>query len=92
VPIAWIDSEEASTTSEHAPYLPMLKSVVRMRGPTEALPEGAEGFARLIERLDEEGFERLLAHAPLAITGREPTDFDEFTSVSADELAALAGV
>jgi hypothetical protein len=92
VPIAWIDSEEASTTSEHAPYLPMLKSVVRMRGPTEALPEGAEGFARLIERLDEEGFERLLAHAPPAITGREPADFDEFTGVSADELAALAGV
>ena len=30
IPIAWIDSEEASTTTDIQPYLPMLKSIVKM--------------------------------------------------------------
>ena len=30
VPIAWIDSEEASTTTDIQPYLPMLKSIAKM--------------------------------------------------------------
>jgi hypothetical protein len=92
VPVAWIDSEEASTTAEHAPYLPMLRSVVRMRAAAGADRNGGEAFARLVERLDEEAFERLLAHAPPAITRREPSGFDEFAEVTADELASLAGV
>jgi hypothetical protein len=92
VPVAWIDSEEASTTAEHAPYLPMLRSVVRMRAAAGADRNGGEPFARLVERLDEEAFERLLAHAPPAITRREPSGFDEFAGVTADELASLAGV
>ncbi|MDH3734400.1 MAG: hypothetical protein OEU54_12745 [Gemmatimonadota bacterium] len=92
VPIAWIDSEAASTTAEHAPYLPMLKSVLALRAQ-DAPPSGPEAtFARLIERLDERSFDRLVLRAPSAITERDPAGFDEFADIGADELAEAAGL
>ena len=50
VPIAWIDSEAASTTPEFDPYLGMLKSIAAMY--RRYLPEeaSAEEVARLVER------------------------------------------
>ncbi|MCL7959312.1 MAG: hypothetical protein M8861_03875 [marine benthic group bacterium] len=50
VPIAWIDSEAASTTPEFDPYLGMLKSIAAMYRFYLPVEAGAEEVARLVER------------------------------------------
>lgn len=90
VPIAWIDSEAASTTKELQPYLTMLHSIVRIA--KRYLPQNAEAsrFAEVIESLDEESWARLSTQVPAELAGREPIEFDEFDGVSADELRRIA--
>jgi len=50
VPIAWIDSEAASTTPEFDPYLGMLKSIAAMYRQYLPAEPDAEAVADLIER------------------------------------------
>ncbi len=50
VPIAWIDSEAASTTPEFDPYLGMLKSIAAMYRRYLPSEPGAEEVAGLVER------------------------------------------
>lgn len=92
VPVAWIDSEAASTTTDIQPYLSMLKSVATLyRREIPANPE-ADSFAGLIEQMDEEAWGRLVDRLPEAITGRDPAEFDRFDEVRAADLADRAGV
>ena len=90
VPIAWIDSEAASTTKELQPYLTMLQSIVQIA--MKYLPPSAESerFAVLIESLDEESWTRLSSHVPSEIADREPAEFDAYDAVSADALRQVA--
>lgn len=90
VPIAWIDSEAASTTKELQPYLRMLRSIVLIA--ERYLPPNAEAseFAALIESLDEESWSRLSSHVPADIVDREPIEFDAFHGVSAADLGRVA--
>jgi hypothetical protein len=92
VPVAWIDSDAASTTTDLQPYLPMLRGVARFY--REILPPDpvAESFAALIESMSEEEFQQLLEQIPAAIADREPAEFDVFSGVTASELADLAGL
>ena len=60
VPIAWIDSQEASTTVGLAPYLPMLRSIVRLYRENLLERPLSEAFARTIESLDETSWERAI--------------------------------
>jgi len=53
VPIAWIDSEAASTTPEFDPYLGMLKSIGAMYRRYLPSEPGAEEVAELVERAVE---------------------------------------
>ena len=90
VPIAWIDSEAASTTKELQPYLRMLQSIVRIAN--RYLPDDprAADFAALIESLDEASWNRLSNQVPSEIAKREPLEFDEFDAVSAEQLLQVA--
>ncbi len=90
VPLAWIDSEEASTTTDLQPYLPMLRSIAAMY--RTYLPEDPtrEEFASFVEDLDEAGFARLVANIPPEIVDREPYEFADFDGVSVDELKERA--
>ena len=90
VPVAWIDSDAASTTTDLEPYLPMLRSVVGFYRDSLPPDPTAEPFAELIESMSEEGFQRLLERIPAAIADRDPAEFEEFKGVTASELAALA--
>lgn len=92
VPVAWIDSAAESTTTELEPYLPMLRAVVRLYRTHLPEESGAEGFARLIESLDDVAFRRLLDRVPDEIASREPREFDAYSAVSAEELGERAGV
>jgi hypothetical protein len=90
VPIAWIDSEAASTTKELQPYLAMLQSIVRIAKrylPTN--PMSAD-FAELIESLDQESWARLSSDVPFTIADREPLEFDSFDGVSVEDLREIA--
>jgi hypothetical protein len=86
IPLAWIDSEEASTTTDIQPYLPMLRSIAAMYRTYLPSEEVREEFATFIEELDEEGFDRLVANIPSEIVDREPFEFADFDGVTAEDL------
>ncbi len=82
VAIAWIDSEEASTTTDLQPYLPMLKSIAKMYKKYLPLNKTSSDFASFISKLNEEEFNNILNNIPEGILKREPyeyTDYDEIT-------------
>ena len=86
IPIAWIDSEAASTTADIQPYLPMLKSITGMYRQYLSRDDRAEEFATFIDTLDDEKWARLIANVPTAIDSREPDEFSTFAGVSVAEL------
>lgn len=90
VAIAWIDSEAASTTQELQPYLPMLKSLVRISQKYLPPDDITLDFASLIESLDEESWAWLSRNVPVEIVAREPVEFDEYNAVSPDDLRRAA--
>jgi hypothetical protein len=90
VAIAWIDSEAASTTTELQPYLPMLKSLVRISEKYLAPNQTAAGFAALIDSLDEGSWARLSSNVPREIAEREPIEFDDYDEVTPEHLRAAA--
>ena len=92
VPIAWIDSVEASTTTDLEPYVSMLQSIARLRRNGLPPASGAEPFVRLIERLDEASFRTLVANAPSDIASREPHEFEDYEGTTPEELADAAGI
>ena len=91
VPIAWIDSEEASTTTDLQPYLAMLQAIVKMYRKYLPATSTSDSFGRFIEKLNDQAFQKLLNNIPKAITDREPLEFQEFDQVSASELASSIG-
>ena len=90
-PIAWIDSEAASTTRDIQPYLSMLQAMVGMYRKYLPADPDADAFAAFIESLTEDTWQRLVANVPPAIAGGEPADFGASAPVSADELRAALG-
>jgi hypothetical protein len=92
VPIAWIDSEALSTTTEIQPYLPMLQAMVKMYRIYLPRNESADEFAAFISDLDEPAWDRLLDNIPEGITKREPAEFSGFSGVTAVELRQAAGL
>ena len=92
VPVAWIDSEAASTTTDLEPYLPMLQSVVSLYRRELPASDRSEPFAQLVKRLDTDSFRTLTANIPKEIVDREPMEFDDFGGVSALDLAEAAGL
>ncbi len=56
VPVAWIDSESASTTKALEPYLPMLRSIVRLYRRHGSIRPEADALAHAIDQLDEAGW------------------------------------
>ena len=89
IPIAWIDSEAASTTTHLQPYLPMLQSVVKMYH--KYLPENprSQEFADFVHSLTEQKWNQLLDIIPEDIISREPSEFKDFQGVQAAELKML---
>ena len=86
IPIAWIDSEEASTTTELQPYLPMLKSISMMNKQYFSTMGRTNEFVSLIDSLTEEEFKIILDNIPPDITKREPSEFTDYEGVKASDL------
>jgi hypothetical protein len=88
VPVAWIDSEAASTTTDLEPYLSMLQSIVKMYRAYLPQSADAEPFARFIESLDEERWNTCINNVPAAIADCEPFQLGSEMLVSAEQLEA----
>jgi hypothetical protein len=89
VPIAWIDSEAASTTTDLEPYLPMLQSIVGFyRHYLTANPE-SDTFAAFIEGLDEESWHRLVDSIPAEIAEADPAQFGDHAPVTVADLRSV---
>jgi hypothetical protein len=91
VPIAWTDSEEASTTTDLQPYLPMLKAIAGMYRAYLPSDPRREAFASFIEGLDEHRFERLISHIPPTIVEREPFELADYDGVTVSDLRSAIG-
>ncbi len=89
VPVAWVDSEEASTTTDLEPYLDMLQAVAKMYRHYSEPAERPEAFARLIEGMDQADWQRIVATVPSAIVDREPHEYATWAGVSAGELGEI---
>ena len=92
VPVAWIDSETLSTTTDIQPYLPMLQAMVKMYRIYLPANPGADEFAAFIAGLDDAAWNRLVENIPEEITKREPAEFGGFSGVSAADLGRAAGL
>ena len=57
VPIAWIDSPAASTTTAEDPYLSMLRSIEKLSRTCFFRTQEAEAFARMISSLTQAGWQ-----------------------------------
>lgn len=86
VPIAWIDSEEASTTTDLQPYLPMLKSIVKMNRKYFPKEEKSNEFASFINSLNEKEFNNILQNIPHNIVKRKPDEFTEYDEIRVADL------
>jgi hypothetical protein len=90
VPIAWIDSQEASTTTGLSPYLPMLRSAVDLYRTFSDEKPRSESFARAIESLDEESWQRAIeVHGP-RLEHIDPALDRDNTPISPIDLLAVA--
>lgn len=88
-PIAWIDSEAESTTTALSPYLAMLRSIAAMSRKYLPANESGQAFVKLVESLDEDRWNHLVEHVPVAIADGDPLTFGEFAGVTPDDLRAL---
>lgn len=86
VPLCWIDSDAASTTTDIQPYLPMLKSVAGMYRRYLPSNTSSDSFAAFLEELSEDQWQSLLANIPVSITQREPRDFRDWSEVNVETL------
>jgi len=88
VPVAWFDSEEASTTTDLQPYLPMLKQVTAFY--KKYLPANTETdrLAEFIHEMSNDEWDILVENVPEAIAEGQPADFDKMRDVTVDDLIA----
>lgn len=92
VGIAWIDSEEASTTTDLQPYHSMLQSIARMYRKYIKSTQSADDFALFIEQLTEDEFHDLLNEIPDEITSKRPLEFATYNGVTVRQLKEAIGL
>ncbi len=86
VPIAWIDSEAASTTTDLQPYLSMLQSIVKMYRKYFPENDVSNEFAAFIQSLNQDKFDEVLQNIPQEIIKREPYEFSTFDKVKVEDF------
>ena len=91
VAVGWIDSDALSTTTELSPYLSMLKSVVAMYRHYLPAHPVSDQFAALIDEMDEDQWERLVAALGPIFDGVEISRLCSTELMSAVQLAQKAG-
>lgn len=86
IPIAWMDSDEASTTKALEPYVPMLNRMADFYEHYLPSNPEAEDFKSFIRELTEETWDRLVHNIPDAIKTWDPVTYIQFNQVTTDQL------
>ena len=86
IPIAWMDSDEASTTKDLEPYLPMLNRMVDFYEHYLPTHPEAEDFKAFIRNLTNDKWDRLISNIPDSIKTWDPVKDVQFNGVSTDQL------
>ena len=89
VAVAWVDSEEASTTTDLEPYLDMLQAVAGMYRRYAEPSDRPEQFARLVEGMTQDDWQKLIELAPAELVDREPLEYETWAGVDVPELEAV---
>lgn len=89
VPVAWFDSEAASTTTDLSPYLSMLKEIVKMYKTYLDQVSDADHYAKLIESLSEEDFETLINNIPRVIADGDPQLFNNVDGITPEVFTTI---
>ena len=74
-PMAMIDSEAESTTTQLNPYLTMLKAIAKMYKKYLPFNEKSEKLANFLNLLDENDWKKLVDNIPKENIGRKVDDF-----------------
>lgn len=86
IPIAWMDSDEASTTKDLEPYIPMLNRMIDFYEHYLPTHPEAEDFKSFIQGLTDESWDRLIHNIPDAIKAWDPVEDVQFNQVSTKQL------
>ncbi len=92
VPIAWIDSEALSTTTEFQPYLAMLQKVAAMYRQYLEMAQRSDPWAEFLESLDENDWARLERQIPQPSRRPAPEELGAGELASVQELRTLLTV
>lgn len=90
IPIAWIDSDEASTTKDLEPYVPMLNRMIDFYEHYLPKHQEAEDFKAFIKELTDESWDKLINNIPNEIKSWDPVEDIQFNEVSTDQLRRCA--
>jgi len=90
IPIAWMDSDEASTTKSLDPYVPMLNRMVDFYEHYLPTHLEAEDFKSFIRDLTDETWDRLIHNIPNSIKTWDPVKDVQFNGVSTNQLKMCA--
>ncbi|MBT8222027.1 MAG: hypothetical protein KJN96_02535 [Eudoraea sp.] len=86
IPIAWMDSDEASTTKDLEPYIPMLNRMIDFYEHYLPKHPEAEDFKSFIQGLTDDRWDRLIHNIPEAIKNWDPVEDVQFNQVSTEQL------
>ncbi len=92
IPIAWYDSDEASTTKDLEPYLPMLNRMIDFYEHYLPSHPEAEDFKTFIRDLKDESWDNLINNIPEEIETWDPVDDIKFNKVSTEQLRRCARI
>lgn len=84
IPVAWIDSEAASTTGD--PYLNMIQSITKFyEVHASRTPEGDQ-FSSFIKQLNQNNWQKLVDNVPVEIAEKNPAEFSTYKGVSVKDF------
>ena len=90
IPIAWYDSDEASTTKDLEPYVPMLNRMIEFYEHYLPTHSEAEDFKIFIRALTNESWNTLIHNIPEEIKTWDPVNDIQFNKVTTDQLRKCA--
>ena len=90
IPIAWIYSDEASTTKDLEPYVPMLNRMIDFYEHYLPTHPEAEDFKEFIQELNDESWDTLIHNIPNKIKSWDPVDDIQYNKVSTEQLKMCA--
>ena len=89
IPVAWIDSEAESTTSDLQPYVDMLKSIADMYFKYLKPNAVSHSFAYFVKSLNKEKWDILTKNVPEGILMKSPVHYDVYDEIKVKDFEKI---